>query len=123
MRRALGLTQTDLAVRCETTQQQIAKIETGVVDPKLSTLRRIAEALGCELTELFYTRTEFLAMVSGIVRDSGIDLAEATVLDLNTICGRATAGLPNFDPLWEEIGIDRVARKIVYLKERGEKAP
>ncbi len=45
MRKRLGLTQTDLAQRANVSQSLIARIESGSVDPRLSTLRRILEAL------------------------------------------------------------------------------
>ena len=45
MRKRLGLTQTDLAQRANVSQSLIARIESGSVDPRLSTLKRILEAL------------------------------------------------------------------------------
>jgi predicted transcriptional regulator len=44
-RTALGLTQRELADRAEVSQPLIARVEGGDVDPRLSTLRRIVEAL------------------------------------------------------------------------------
>ena len=44
-RTALDLTQSELAERAEVSQPLIARIEGGDVDPRLSTLRRIVEAL------------------------------------------------------------------------------
>ncbi|WP_070364742.1 CBS domain-containing protein [Halodesulfurarchaeum formicicum] len=44
-RTTLGLTQRELADRAEVSQPLIARIEGGDVDPRLSTLRRIVEAL------------------------------------------------------------------------------
>jgi predicted transcriptional regulator len=44
-RTELGLTQSDLADRGDVSQPLIARIEGGDVDPRLSTLRRIVEAL------------------------------------------------------------------------------
>lgn len=41
----LGLTQSELAERADVSQPLIARIEGGDVDPRLSTLRRIVEAL------------------------------------------------------------------------------
>lgn len=48
-RKALGLTQKDLARLAQTTQQHISLIERGVHQPNVSTLRRLFEALGWEL--------------------------------------------------------------------------
>jgi len=44
-----GLTQTKPAVRMETTQPAVARLESGGVMPSLDTLRRAADALGLEL--------------------------------------------------------------------------
>ena len=44
-RNELGLTQSDLADRADVSQPLIARIEGGDVDPRLSTLRRIVNAL------------------------------------------------------------------------------
>jgi len=45
-RTELGLTQSELAERADVSQPLIARIEGGDVDPRLSTLRRIVDALG-----------------------------------------------------------------------------
>ncbi len=44
-RKSLGLTQAALAQRCGLTQSVIAKVETEVVDPRLSTIRKMVGAL------------------------------------------------------------------------------
>ncbi len=44
-RKELGLTQSELADRADVSQPLIARVEGGDVDPRLSTLRRIVEAL------------------------------------------------------------------------------
>jgi predicted transcriptional regulator len=44
-RTGLGLTQSELAERAEVSQPLIARIEGGDVDPRLSTLRRIVDAI------------------------------------------------------------------------------
>lgn len=48
-RRAAGISQTELAQRMSTSQSAISDIEKGLKDPRLSTLQRIARALGLEL--------------------------------------------------------------------------
>jgi transcriptional regulator with XRE-family HTH domain len=48
-RRALGLSQTDLADLVGTTQSAIARLESGGRPPRIDTLLRIAEALDCDL--------------------------------------------------------------------------
>ncbi|RLE74581.1 MAG: hypothetical protein DRJ44_07250, partial [Thermoprotei archaeon] len=45
LRKRAGLTQKELARRAGVSQSLIARIESGSVDPRLSTLRRILQAL------------------------------------------------------------------------------
>jgi transcriptional regulator with XRE-family HTH domain len=49
-RKALGLSQAELAARCDTTQSAIARLESGGRPPRIDTLLRIADALECELS-------------------------------------------------------------------------
>lgn len=72
LRKQKGLTQADLANMCETTQQQIAKIEGGVVDPKLSTLRKIADSLDIDVSELFYSKSEFIYNLNELIQEEGL---------------------------------------------------
>ena len=44
-----GITQTELARRCGMSQPAIARLESAQHEPKLSTLRKVAHALGGEL--------------------------------------------------------------------------
>ncbi len=48
-RKALGLSQTELAERCGTTQSAIARLESGGRPPRIDTLLKIATALDCDL--------------------------------------------------------------------------
>jgi transcriptional regulator with XRE-family HTH domain len=48
-RRALGLSQTEVAARMGTSQSAVARLETGSADVRLSTLERYAAALGQRL--------------------------------------------------------------------------
>jgi predicted transcriptional regulator len=48
-REELGLTQTVVAARMQTSQSAVARLESGAVDLRLSTLERYAAALGHEL--------------------------------------------------------------------------
>ena len=52
LRLRLGLSQTALAERVETSQPHIARIERGTEDIQLSTFRRLAEALGVDCNQL-----------------------------------------------------------------------
>jgi len=48
-RHALGLSQSQLAEICGTTQSAIARLESGGRPPRIDTLLRLAAALDCEL--------------------------------------------------------------------------
>jgi len=48
-RRAIGLSQTQVAARMGTSQSAVARLEAGEADVRLSTLERYAEAVGLEL--------------------------------------------------------------------------
>jgi ribosome-binding protein aMBF1 (putative translation factor) len=56
-RRALGLSQADLAELTGTTQSAIARLESGGRPPRIDTLLRIANALDCELEVKLRPRT------------------------------------------------------------------
>ncbi len=57
-RRALGLSQAELADLTDTTQSAIARLESGGRPPRIDTLLRIANALDCELVVELRPRTE-----------------------------------------------------------------
>jgi ribosome-binding protein aMBF1 (putative translation factor) len=48
-RRALGLSQTEVAARMGTSQSAVARIEAGATDVRLTTLERYAAVVGCQL--------------------------------------------------------------------------
>jgi ribosome-binding protein aMBF1 (putative translation factor) len=56
-RRALGLSQSELAELTGTTQSAIARLESGGRPPRIDTLLRIANALDCELQVELRPRT------------------------------------------------------------------
>jgi putative transcriptional regulator len=98
-RKQRGLTQQDLAKKCKTTQQTIAKVEQGLVDPKLSTLENLAKALDCEMGELFYTKDGFAKDVNAVVKKLDLDLSKIRPMDLNQLCW-GESFIPTFHPLW-----------------------
>lgn len=49
LRRASGLSQTEVAARMKTSQSAVARLESGDADVRLSTLDRYAAAIGQEL--------------------------------------------------------------------------
>jgi ribosome-binding protein aMBF1 (putative translation factor) len=56
-RRALGLSQAELARLCGTTQSAIARLESGGRPPRIDTLLRLADALDCTLVVEIAPRT------------------------------------------------------------------
>ena len=50
LREASGMSQQELAMKMSTSQSTIARLEAGGVDPKLSTVRRVAEVFGVPIT-------------------------------------------------------------------------
>ena len=64
-RRKVGLTQKDLAARMDTSQSYIAQYENGTRNAKPATLRRISEAIGCQLSDLIGDTVEMVIRVYG----------------------------------------------------------
>ena len=56
LRSALRMSQAQLALRCGVRQAHIAQIEANAVDVRLNTLRRIFDAMFCDLMVLPYPR-------------------------------------------------------------------
>lgn len=52
LREAAGITQMDLADRCEMHFTAISRLERGLRDPRLTTLVKLARALGVAVTDL-----------------------------------------------------------------------
>lgn len=50
LREAKSMSQQELALKMSTSQSTIARLEAGGVDPKLSTVRRVAEVFGIPIT-------------------------------------------------------------------------
>jgi transcriptional regulator with XRE-family HTH domain len=61
-RRLLGLSQSDIAAKMKTSQSSISEIEKGLNDARLTTLQRLARALGLELRISLSTRWSLLDM-------------------------------------------------------------
>ena len=114
LRKKDDITQKQLAELCSTTQQQIAKIENGNVDPQLSTLKRVAEALKCEIKDLFYSKAEFLAEARSVAKSAKLNLKDTSILELNSICA-SLRGVPPLHPYWSLI---EIKNNKIMLKER-----
>lgn len=52
LRTARGLTQGDIAVQCATSTAFISNVERGLMLPGLAVLLRLADSLGCNVSEL-----------------------------------------------------------------------
>ncbi len=116
LRKKKGITQAELAARCETTQQTIAKIEKGLVEPKLVTLRKLSNALGCELPELFFSRNEFISQINEVIQGHKLNLKKVSVMGLNDLCAEEKH-IPPFHPYWENVVISNNSVKLTKLKE------
>ena len=57
-RRALGITQKDLAAQLEITQDALNRMEKGKIAPKMGRLESIAEHLQCPVSSLFINENE-----------------------------------------------------------------
>ena len=55
---ALGLSQTEVAARMKTSQSAVARLESGQLDVRLSTLERYAQAIGRQLSFRLSDRVE-----------------------------------------------------------------
>lgn len=65
LRAARGLSQHELAKRMGVSQSAVARLEAGGVEPRLSTLDRVAQALSVELEVQFRTESvEELSVIS-----------------------------------------------------------
>ena len=114
LRKNKYLTQTDLAELCETTQQQIAKIEGGLVDPKLSTLRKLATSLDVEIVELFFTKSEFLKLLNDLIKEEDLSSKKIALANLNSLAFEIKK-IPMYHPFWEQIMIKN--NKVIFMEE------
>lgn len=58
IRSQLGMSQRTLAARAAIQQSSVVRIESGHFDPNISTLKKIADALGCDLVVAIVPRTD-----------------------------------------------------------------
>ncbi len=57
-RKKLGMSQKELALAIDVTQDAMARMEKGKIAPKMTRLQQIAEALECSVSYLFKTNDE-----------------------------------------------------------------
>lgn len=79
VRKALGMTAAQLAGRLGITQPRIAKMESNEENLKLATMKKVAEALGCEFVYYFKPKTTF----QEIVQNQATKKAEEILLGVN----------------------------------------
>lgn len=65
LREERGLSQRELAARAGMKQPQLARLETGQVEPKLDTLQRLAVALDCRVRVSFEPADPSVAAAAG----------------------------------------------------------
>jgi transcriptional regulator with XRE-family HTH domain len=114
IRKSLGMTQAKLAQLCGTSQQAIAKIESASIDPRLSTLEKVAAALNCELKDLFFSKKEFVQEIQDVMNKYKINPKKTDLLALNELCASERA-IPSFHPYWEKIEISK--NQIVFKED------
>ena len=117
IRKEKSITQKELAQLVGTTQQQVAKIEKELVDPKLSTLIRISLALRCELEDLFFTKREFLNIVNKNLKNSSMSYTKINFSHLAALCSK-NDGLSTYHYFWEKIIVKK--NKILFKEEQDE---
>lgn len=61
IRRNKGLTQKQLGEKCHIAESTIRRYESGNLNPKIETLQKIADALGCDIFDLTEIQTEPLS--------------------------------------------------------------
>jgi transcriptional regulator with XRE-family HTH domain len=69
-RLSLGLTQAELAEAAGLSREQVARLEVGESEPRLSTIKRLAGALGCDPALIFPLNDDDPASTPGRVEES-----------------------------------------------------
>lgn len=90
-RRRLGLSQKELALIIDVTQDAMARIEKGKIAPKMARIQQIAQALKCPPAYFFRTNDELTeeraATIAELIRNLPEDGQEALV-DLVAVAAR-----------------------------------
>lgn len=68
-RKALGMTQSELANRLDMAPDALSRIENGFVAPRFSRIEEIARSLDCSVAELFRERSDSLKAKSDCIAD------------------------------------------------------
>lgn len=111
LRYALGMTQTQLANRIGSAQRSIVRLEKEEVDPRISTLQRLAEALNCELMVRFIPKKELEKFIEEKAQAKAKELLEQSI---------ATANLELQKPSRDTVQIQKEQLIKTLLKKRSK---
>lgn len=121
IRRLAGLTQAQLAAAAGTSQPAIAAYESGSRSPNLSTIRRLAEGAGLDMTIVFHppmTREERRSLLlHEAIADQLLEDPDAVLQTARDNLARMRSGHPEADPLlseWVDL-LERPISEIVHV--------
>src|SRR4030095_3449188 len=83
VRNALGMSQEQLARKIKSGQRVIVKLEKEEGDPQLSTLRRVAESLNCELLVRFVPKIDLEKFLREKAKNKAENLVKMSVASSN----------------------------------------
>ncbi len=109
LRAVLGMNQTQLAQRTKTAQRSIVRLEKEEVDPQLSTLNKVAEALHCHLLIRFIPKEDLEKFLTKKAREKASQLISLSAASANIELQK-----PSPHTIREEV--DRLAEQIFRTK-------
>ncbi|HCU24933.1 MAG TPA: hypothetical protein DF383_07945 [Deltaproteobacteria bacterium] len=109
VRTALGMTQAQLAERMKTNQHTIVRLEKEEVDPQLSTLKRVADGLNCELVIRLVPKIDLEQFLAGRALAKATELIKISAASSNIELQKPSAETMRFE-------IKRLAEKILTKK-------
>ena len=93
VRTALGMTQEQLAKRVSSSQRAIVRLEKEEGDPQVSTLKRIAESLNCELLIRFVPKADIGELIKGKAKAKAEALVTMSVSSANLEIQKPSKGV------------------------------
>ena len=109
LRSALGVSQNQLAKKMGTGQRAIVRLEKEEGDPQVSTLKRIAESLNCELIIRFVPKME----LEKFLKEKAKTKAEK-LIKMSTVSANIELQKPSKNIIQSEI--NRLAEEILHKK-------
>ena len=97
VREAIGMTALQLATRLGVTQPRITKMESNEENLKLSTMKKVAEALDCEFVYYFKPKSTF----QDIVQNQAKRKAEEILLDVNINMALENQGITTQEAIYD----------------------